>query len=353
MRTEFRDMFINNSWYVAAWADDVRDKPVARTILGRRLVLFRSSKGIAALEDLCPHRFVPLSLGTVVDDSLQCAYHGLRFDRAGACIEAPGQDLVPRAACVRSYPTVERWRWLWVWMGAPELADPSTVPEYPWLSDPKWVAVTGQFEIDAGYELLLDNLHNHTHLQFVHRKTIGTDKIVSASQEVKRVGNQVHVTRWLLKQQPPKLFAHAGGFSGLVDRWFNSVYLPPSGVVLDIGCAEADSGAREGDRTRGIEIRSLHAITPVDARRCSYYWAYVRSFKPDDQQLTGMLKAGASATFEEDVAILEAQQREINGTGARPYAVHLAADAGGIQVKRILGELMRAEEQPAQTTAVA
>ena len=345
-------MFVKNSWYVAGSAEDFKSQPVGKTILGRKVVLFRTPDGVKAVENLCPHRHVPLSLGSVVDGTLQCAYHGLRFDGSGTCVEAPGQRSVPRTARVQSYPTHERWRWIWIWMGSPELADPDLIPEYPWLSDPDWVAVTGQFQIKAGYELLLDNLHNHTHLQFVHGKTIGTDKIMTASQEMKRAGNQIHITRWLLDQPPPKLFAHAGGFTGNVDRWFNSVYLPPSGVVLDIGCAPTGTGAPQGNRGTGIEIRSLHAITPEDATHCSYYWAYVRSFKRDDETLTAMLKAGASATFEEDVAILEAQQNEANQMPDRPYAVHLAADAGGIQVKRILAEMLRAEQAPAQAAAV-
>lgn len=345
-------MFVKNSWYVAGWADEFQDKPVSKTILGKKVALFRTPQGVKALDNLCPHRFVPLSLGTLVDGTVQCAYHGLRFNGEGACVEVPGQSSIPRTAKVQSYPTHERWRWVWIWMGDPALAGPELIPAYPWLSDPAWVAVTGQFRIEAGYELLLDNLHNHTHLQFVHGKTIGTDQIVAASQEVKRAGNQIHVTRWLLNQDPPKLFAHAGGFTGKVDRWFNSVYLPPSGVVLDIGCAVAGSGAPQGDRSQGIEIRSLHAITPEDGGRCSYYWAYVRSFKIDDEKLTAMLKAGASATFEEDVAILEAQQKEANDMPPRPYLVHVPADAGGIQVKRILADMLKAEEAQGTTEAV-
>src|SRR5262249_1786957 len=103
-------MFVRNSWYVAGWAEDFKSQPVGKAILRQKVVLFRTPDGVKAVDNLCPHRFVPLSLGTVVDGTLQCAYHGLRFDGNGSCVQAPGQNSIPRTARVQSYPTHERWR---------------------------------------------------------------------------------------------------------------------------------------------------------------------------------------------------------------------------------------------------
>jgi vanillate monooxygenase len=343
-------MFATDQWYAAAWADEIKAEPLARKLLGQNLVLFRgASGGVGAIRDVCPHRCVPLSLGRVIGDAIECPYHGLRFNASGSCEMAPGQNIVPKAARVVSYPVVERWGLVWVWIGDPEKCTSDAITDFRWLSDPTWVAAPGYFHLRAGYELLLDNLHNHTHLQYVHRRTIGTDDIISASQEVSRRGDRVDVTRWLLNQKPPQLFAAAGGFDGNVDRWFNSTFTSPSSVILDIGCAAAGSGAPQGDRSRGIEIRSLHTVTPETETSCHYFWAYVRNFRIEDPKLTEMLAAGARATFEEDLTILEAQQRNMLETGATP-AVHLAADAPGLQVKRILAELARGIETRPQAT---
>ena len=84
---------MRNAWYAAAWEDELIEKGrlVARPILGEPVVLFRQADGKAvALEDRCSHRFAPLSMGKVLPgDRLQCPYHGLEFDTAGACVKNP------------------------------------------------------------------------------------------------------------------------------------------------------------------------------------------------------------------------------------------------------------------------
>ena len=73
--------------------------------LNQPVVLYRTAEGKAvALEDRCCHRHYPLSRGKVIGESIQCGYHGLRFDGTGTCVEIPGQDMIPRNAKVRSYP---------------------------------------------------------------------------------------------------------------------------------------------------------------------------------------------------------------------------------------------------------
>src|SRR5216684_6797167 len=77
-------MFIRNAWYIAAWADELQEKPLARRICNDPIVLFRDPGGQpAALVDRCCHRSAPLSLGEVVAEGIQCGYHGLTFDGSG------------------------------------------------------------------------------------------------------------------------------------------------------------------------------------------------------------------------------------------------------------------------------
>src|SRR5260370_1238977 len=110
--------FAKDRWYAAAWLNDLGDAPLGRRILDEPVVLFRQKDGtIAALTDRCPHRLVPLSLGTIVDRGLQCGYHGMVFDGEGQCAYIPGQSLMPPRAVVRSYPIAERYGMAWVWMG--------------------------------------------------------------------------------------------------------------------------------------------------------------------------------------------------------------------------------------------
>lgn len=96
--------YLKNSWYVAAWSDEVGNALLAGTVLGEPIVLGRQSNGVAfALADRCAHRFAPLSMGRMVDDHVECAYHGLRYDGTGACRFNPhGNGMIPPRAVVRS-----------------------------------------------------------------------------------------------------------------------------------------------------------------------------------------------------------------------------------------------------------
>jgi vanillate O-demethylase monooxygenase subunit len=89
-------MYLRNSWYVTAWDYEISREPLARTILGEPVVLWRTDDGAAiAFEDRCCHRHAPLSAGKVHGDRLQCGYHGLTFDHTGLCVQVPSQEMVP------------------------------------------------------------------------------------------------------------------------------------------------------------------------------------------------------------------------------------------------------------------
>ena len=112
-------MFIYNAWYVAAFAADVAPgKTLGRKYLNKPVVLFRTGAGaVAALEDRCPHRLAPLSMGECADGGLRCGYHGMLFDGSGACLSIPGQSVIPPTATVRAYPVIERYGLVWLWTG--------------------------------------------------------------------------------------------------------------------------------------------------------------------------------------------------------------------------------------------
>src|SRR4051812_26504091 len=122
--------FLRNAWYMAGWAGELGREPLARRLVGEAIVLYRKENGDpVALQDRCPHRFAPLSRGKLHQDTIECGYHGLRFDAAGQCVLNPhGNCHIPQGAKVRSYPLVEKNTLAWIWMGTPELADPSLIP---------------------------------------------------------------------------------------------------------------------------------------------------------------------------------------------------------------------------------
>jgi phenylpropionate dioxygenase-like ring-hydroxylating dioxygenase large terminal subunit len=344
-------MFLRNFWYVGASDTEVRDRPLGRTILGEPIVFFRSKDGtLSAFEDRCPHRSLPLSMGKLVDDTLQCHYHGLRFDRSGKCVRVPGQDLIPSGARVKTYPVAERYHWIWIWMGDPALANPDDIPDFHWLDDPAWGAKTSYLHAEANWQLVVDNLLDLTHLAFVHETTIGNSALVeNAAVKVQRSGDNVLVTRWMIDTPPPPTFVKVGGFTGNVDRWQIIDFVPPGFLRLDVGGAATGTGAPEGNRVKGISMRNLNAITPETETTSHYFWGQCHDFDVKNPATTEKVFDQINTAFLEDVAVFQNQQRMLN---LRPNAprVDITADAGAIQARRILDRLY-AEEQAASAQA--
>jgi len=298
-------MFPRNHWYVAAWDWEVRRQEVFRRIIcNEPIVLWRKSDGKpAALEDRCCHRHMPLSHGKLRGDTLECPYHGLTYDDTGACVRIPSQKAIPPSTRVRSYPVVERYHWVWIWMGEPELADPALIEDFHWMDDPAWRFKGERLDLAGNYFLIVENLLDLTHLQFVHATTLGTEAIAGNPIKTEREDNLVRVTRWMLDHPAPPFFQKAGGFRAdePVDRWQIIEYTPPAFVRLDVGCARAGTGATQGNRSQGISMRNLNAITPETETTTHYFWAQAHNFGIDDPTLTELIFRQVHTAFLEDL----------------------------------------------------
>jgi phenylpropionate dioxygenase-like ring-hydroxylating dioxygenase large terminal subunit len=338
-------MFLRNAWYPAIWSNDLKDRPIGRTFLDDKVVLFRNASGqAAALVDCCCHRAAPLSKGEVAGEYLACGYHGLKFDVTGQCVEVPGQQHVPRGAKVRSYPVQEKWNVAWIWMGDPAKADVSNIPDLHWLADPKWTATPGYIHLKSSYLFVIDNLLDLTHVAYVHKNTLAGDpREATTPTKTERLPDGVRVGRWMLDFLPPPLFAKAGNFKGNVDRWQFATWKPPSIVYLDVGCAKAGTGAPEGDRSQGISIWSSHLITPETEHSSHYMFCYARDFSLGDPDMSKLLYEGSRATFLEDVDMLEGVQANRTG-GSLEGLIDVGADAAQLQARRMLSGMISAEQ---------
>src|SRR3546814_17684912 len=82
--------------------------------------------------DRCPHRFAPLSMGSLCGSSIECGYHGMRFAFDGRCVENPTQpeQALPARVHVRTYPVRERYGFMWFWAVDGD-ADGGLLPHFP------------------------------------------------------------------------------------------------------------------------------------------------------------------------------------------------------------------------------
>jgi vanillate O-demethylase monooxygenase subunit len=327
-------MLLMNTWYVAALSREIGRSLFARTLCNRPVLLYRTQDGdIVALEDRCPHRAVPLSLGHLEGDSIRCGYHGLVFDHTGVCTRVPGQSNIPKTARVPSFPVVERWGWIWIWMGDPALADPAQIPSFPWYEDPSWDAFQLHFHLKASYLLALDNLMDLSHISYVHSDSLGTNEYADTPAVTTVEEARVLNDRRLPDVPTPPLVAEWGGFGARIYRHSYTEWTPPTNVVIT---------TTYGDAAKEIKIRVVHPITPETDRSSHMWFSWMRNFRVGDKSETEKAIAANTKVVMQDVVFLEAQQRLIEAEPERAL-IAVKADAGLIGARRILGRMHEAE----------
>jgi phenylpropionate dioxygenase-like ring-hydroxylating dioxygenase large terminal subunit len=156
---------IFGEWYPAVRADTLKRGGTAVTmLLGIPMLLGRKADGaLFAMRDLCPHRGIPLSAGWFDGETVQCKYHGWRFEPcSGRCEEIPSltshDDLEPTKIFANAFPVVERDGFAWVYVppaGIGRTTDESLLPAVPELP----------CNVDHGIIGLMDPAHG----PFVHR----------------------------------------------------------------------------------------------------------------------------------------------------------------------------------------
>jgi phenylpropionate dioxygenase-like ring-hydroxylating dioxygenase large terminal subunit len=339
------DQFVRNTWYPLAWSRDVARSLSKRRVIGEDIVAYRTEGGaVIALEDACPHKLAPLSIGRLIGDDVECGYHGLKFDCTGRCIRAPGQTRIPPALRARSFPVEEKMGLVWVWMGDPELADRSRVFDLPQYHEAGYSHVEGDaLLVEANYLSLADNLCDPSHVAYVHRTTLANASHEDILPSYEVLPDKVVTWRWVIDSPLIPIFQGLKDFGGNVDRWHYYHYYPPGIAVIDFGSSKTGTGAPEGNRDDCIQMYACHFITPVDERTCIDHWLCVRN-SPSDPAIDEQLKANLRLAFAEDKGILEAIQRNEE----RPRAwkpIKLALDASSVRMRHMVDEQLAAESR--------
>jgi vanillate O-demethylase monooxygenase subunit len=350
--------FPRNTWYVAASSGEVADQPLGRQICNERIVFYRTQEGrIAAVEDFCPHRGAPLSLGRVVEGKLVCGYHGLEMGCDGKTIGMPGQR-VRGFPAIKSYPVEERYGFIWIWPGDKEAADDALIPQLEWHDNPKWAYGGGLYHVKADYRLMIDNLMDLTHETYVHATSIGQPEIDETPCKTEVIGeNEVVTSRFMEDIPAPPFWQMAMRNNGLdenakVDRWQVCRFTPPSHVMIEVGVAYAGRGGYHAPDECKAHSVVVDFITPETDTSMWYFWGMARNYNPSDAKLTDMIREGQGKIFSEDMEMLELQQRNLTSYPDRGL-LKLNIDAGGVQSRRIIDRILAQELQATQVVAAS
>lgn len=340
-------MFLQNEWYAASWGSALGREPVGRLICGEPVVLYRDEAGQAvALENTCPHRLLPLSMGFVEGDAIRCKYHGLLLGRDGVCREMPGGGEPNPSVRVKTYPVVERYHLVWVWIGDPEAADPAKLPDL-WMTEAEgWQVAGGAMELACDYRLVIDNLMDLTHETYVHATSVGQKELHDFPIETRVFDRRVVTSRWMPGIEPPPSYKMLlEGYDGPVDRWQICEFSVPANVIIDVGVAKTSAGATL-DAHDEVDIRNfvLDFVTPATERTCTYFWGSARGpgVYSDDPETFERVTRRQEAVFLEDAEVLEAQQRHIDLLPHRKLQAY-AVDAGGVRVRLMIDKLRKAQ----------
>ena len=346
--------FLRNAWYLGAWAEELADGQLGRTIMNEPIVFFRDPEGkAAALEDRCCHRGAPLSQGRLVENGLECGYHGLIFDGSGKCVDIPGQSKIPPQTKVRSYPVFEQQGFIWIWMGDPARADKNLVIDFPYHDQPdEWPHCKDTFQIKSNYMMMVDNLMDLSHLGYVHGRTIGGNPRahVTAEMNVTPTNNGVRFVRWMLDAPSPPSYQKAAGLKGNVDRWWDMEYVAPCSVIQWTGAIGVGKGAMENQNQPGFHTRVFHGATPETQNTFHYFWSISNGFRTDDPMATKELYNEIYPTFLEDKEIMEVQQARLELDPERELVV-IPADKALTHARRAIRRLI--EEERAELTTAA
>ena len=175
---------IYNQWYVILGSNEVKKNQVLGvTRLGENIVAWRDRHGqIGVARDKCPHRGIALSKGKVMNDHLQCPFHGFEYDPSGRCLLIPANGraaTVPDHIMAATYPVAEQNGFIYIWhthdpgmLSADEIAN---LPGVPWFTDLGndlvWQGFTDHWK--AHYSRAIENQLDVVHVPFIHHTTIG------------------------------------------------------------------------------------------------------------------------------------------------------------------------------------
>ena len=314
---------IPHHWLVACASGALRDRPVAVTVQGTSLVLFRGAAGQpAALEDRCPHRNAPLSAGTARGGALECAYHGWRFDAAGGCLAVPGLDVPPgsRAARAVAHPCREADGYVWVG-SSPGEPPPREPPRFRLVGAPGYTTVRRTLTVQSTLYAALENALDVPHTAFLHGGLFRTRRAPRPIDVVVRRYADRCEAEYRGEPRPAgllgRLLAPRGGVVEHVDR-----FLLPSVAEVEY---------RLGDS----HLVATTAMTPLDAGHLRLFAAVSFRLPLPGWLVAAALSPLAGRILAQDARMLRLQAETVARFGGERF-VSTEADLLGPQIARLL-----------------
>lgn len=283
-------------WHPVAYTSELSSGPLSVTLLGQALVVVRLGERLSAMRSRCPHKGANLALGCVVNDTLECAYHGWRFDGAGKCVRVPAREEVVDVirAEVESFAVAESAGIVWVALEPPLFPPPS----FPELQDPAFRVLQGApYDWQTSPPRRLENFVDFAHFAFVHDGTIGSRS--NPRVESVEVWREDHVLRFNRSGVKEPGVGLKKQLLGLVDEWIEPVneyhvFMPHTVHLKRI-------------YPNGKRYVLFMAASPIDAQTTRSFWWQARDFGTE-QEWDGFFMDFEAQVLAQDKPIIESQR---------------------------------------------
>lgn len=355
-----------NCWYVAGVSEDFStDELAGRVICNRPIVMWRAKEGdVLAYDDRCAHKRFPLSKGRLMDDgTLECAYHGMRYDVSGKVVMIPSHPTGPISpqAKLKPFPIVEQDGLVWVWPGDPAKSDARKPPRTPEIADSDWDTVVGDpMDTPANYMLLIENLLDITHFYPLHDGNIGdiaNSRIPISLDEGEVDGNRyVKTIRKVKGYKQPSYLVDWFHYE-IVDREHTHCMQSPGMtrvVMRNAPPGKLGGGLKKGSIERGYVL--IHSHTPVNDKRHIWRWylsAPVDHMSAGDPKISTAKRAASMfpEVVAEDLFALDQQQAMFDYPDEDYQEVFLKPDKGLRRARQIVLDMLREEQGGTQQAA--
>lgn len=323
---------LSQHWYPIAFSRDIKEQPISVHLLDQPLVIWRTEAGLSVANDLCLHRGVPLSMGSVENDQIICKYHGFHYNSQGKCtlIPANPQAKIPAKLCLTTYPVKEAFGLIWTCLAPPTerhaetLKSLASLPDFSEWNDPNYQQILPDaVDINAAAGRQMEGFLDVAHFAWVHTQTFGDRNNPEVPQyEVQPTDRGLMVDYLSSVSNFPKGLEDRAPSDFLWRRVFE-VFLP--------FCARLTVHF-PGDSRLCI----LNVASPVSARKTRLFCPICRNFD-QDQPLEPVYEFNAQV-FSEDKAVVEAQCPEDLPLDLRVES-HIQADQTSIAYRKALAKL--------------
>lgn len=321
---------MRKAWFPVARSCDLEagGRPQAATLLGERLVVWRTASGRAVVQGRrCPHRGADLAIGRVHGEEIACPYHGWRFGAEdGGCTLVPSladQSRIPPRAAIPTHGAVERFGHVWTTLEEPAFAmyDPQEWKAHEW----EWLAAT-PIDSSTGVAVAIENFRDVAHFPFVHEVSMGPTPAVVEPLDVRRDGVDVYMDR--------PLDAGEGEWANDGDCMMSYHCVAPGVAIITYDYEKFGKRIVAG------------FPSPVSYDRVRIFWGVANEVGFAGATLEENLRVEEMVYLEDGPVVAEIEPSEIDWDGR--YVEHsVPADLFTLNYRRAFEEFVRRAHEPA------